>query len=312
VKNKMLPIACLLCYFAFGNTISAQEIKDTFTQKTDSNFHVTDSLPPAKTKTYFQAGASYVTDNIYLGRKDTVALPYFTPSFGYYAKSGFFSSVSFSFLTSAADTRLDMTSLDMGYYFSSGNYDGELSGSKYFYSSQSTSVKSAIKESVAYFNDYDLGFIIPTCLITFNIGDKLDFAASPGVEHSFWLAGDRGKITPTFLVNASTQNYYSDYYKTRRYNPKRKTKPPPKGIQSISGIVLDAGSFKLLDYEFSVPLKYSFGKCSLVFTPVYAIPVNPAGLMITTTLNNGTTSSKTSYEKLHNCFFGTLELNLKF
>jgi hypothetical protein len=159
---------------------------------------------------------------------------------------------------------------------------------------------------------FDAGFIRPTFSTTINIGNKLDVAGAAGLERTFTLLQGNGEITPSFLVNPSTQNYYNDYYKTRRYNPKRKTTLPPSGVQSISGEVSNAGTFKVLDYEFSTALQYSFGKCAVIFTPVYAIPVYPSEVNITTKLNNGNTNYRTVIEKMENTFFGTLEFNLKF
>lgn len=312
MKTLLLPVACLLFSIIVRGQLNARENKDTTAQSTFNIVPIPDSLKTSEIKSYFQVEASYVSDNVYLGRKDSVALPYFTPLLGYYAKSGFFTTASFGFLTSAAASRLDVVNLAMGYAFTKGNYDGELTGTKYFYSSQSTSVKSEVKASIEYLSGYDFGFIRPTLLTTFNMGNKLDIAASPGLEHTFYLLKDKGEVTPTLLMNASTQNYYNNYYKVRRYNPKRKTKLPPNGVASISGEVLNAAAFKVLDYEFSVPLKYNFGKCEISFTPVYALPVHPAEVNITTAFNNGTTNTKTGVEKLQNTFFSTLEFICKF
>jgi hypothetical protein len=125
------------------------------------------------------------------------------------------------------------------------------------------------------------------------------------------MAGEKLEITPTVVANAATQNYYSSYYKARKYNPKRKTKLLPTGVASISGEVLNASSFKVLDSELSLPIHYETGKCTFGFIPTYALPVHPAEVVITTTLNNGTSTTRTATEKLSNSFFGTLELLIK-
>lgn len=278
----------------------------------DSSQPATDSAVVSKPKTYFEVGSTYINDNVYLGRKDSVNLPYLTPSIGYYARSGFFANASFGFLANSSNSRLDVVSLMMGYSFACGHYEGELTGSKYFYNSQSTSVKSEVQASLDYFSEYDLGFIRPSLSVTVNFGNKLDLASAVGLEHSFTLFNEKAEITPAFIVNGSTQNFYSDYYKIRRYNPKRKTARPANSVGSISGEVVNAGSFKVLDYEFSTAIKYSFGKCALIFVPVYAIPVHPSEIIAFTKLNNGSMITKTSTEKLQNNFFGTFEFNLKF
>src|ERR1022692_354797 len=49
-------------------------------------------------KSYFQADVSFLSNNIFFGRKDSIATLYITPSFGYYHKSGFFVSALASYL----------------------------------------------------------------------------------------------------------------------------------------------------------------------------------------------------------------------
>jgi hypothetical protein len=312
MKINIVTAACLTCFVIFCNKTDAQKIADTTAQQTFNIAPLGDSIKNKEPKSYFQVGASYVNDNVYFGRKDSVALPYLTPTLSYYSKSGFYATTSVGFLTSSSGTRFDMFDAAAGFAFSSGNYDGDFTATKYYYSSQSTSVKSGVIASIEYLSGYDFGFIRPTLLATLNIGTKLDIAATPAIEHSFFLLKDKAEITPTFLLNASTQNYYNDYYKVRRYSAKRITKLAPKGVKSISGEVINADEFKVLDYEVSVPLKYSFGKCQVSFTPVYAIPVHPADVAITTTLNNGTSTTRNGFEKLQNTFFGTLEFVCKF
>lgn len=270
-----------------------------------------DSIAARPKKSYAGLGLNYVNDNVYLGRKDSVHVPYLSPKIGYYHKSGVFAEVEVGFNTSTVNSGLDLVTLAAGYALESGNYDAQFTASKFSYSSSSTSVKSEIKGSVEYMNGYDFGFIKPTLQGDINFGTRTDYAAAFGLEHSFYMAGEKLEITPTALTNAATQNYYSSYYKVRKYNPKRKTKLLPTGVASISGEVLDASSFKILDSELSLPIHYQAGKCTFGFIPTYALPIHPAQVVITTTLNNGTSTTRTATEKLSNSFFGTLELLIK-
>ena len=274
-------------------------------------------VPPLDTttarpkKSYVGLALSYVNDNIYLGRKDSLRVPYLSPKIGYYHKSGVFVEIETGFNTSSANSGLDLVTLAAGYAFESGNYDAQFTASKFSYSSSSASVKSEIKGSIEYINGYDFGFIKPTLQGDINFGSRTDYALAFGLEHSFYAAGEKLEITLTAVTNAATQNYYSSYYKVRKYNPKRKTKLLPTGVASISGEVLDASSFKILDTELSLPIHYQTGKCTFGFIPTYALPVHPAQVVITTTLNNGTNNTRTATEKLSNSFFGTLELLIK-
>jgi hypothetical protein len=188
----------------------------------------------------------------------------------------------------------------------------QFTASKYFYNSQSTSVTAEIKASFAYQNSYDLGFIKPTFTGTLNMGSKLDFAAIFGLEHTFYLDDNKLDFTPTFAAGASTQNYYNEYYKKRRYTIKRKGQVTQTGIASISGTVLNASSFKLLDYEPTLPINYRIGKCTINFSPTYSIPVHPAIVAIQAVRDDGTVINRTRSENIENTFYWTLGVNIQF
>jgi hypothetical protein len=119
-------------------------------------------------------------------------------------------------------------------------------------------------------------------------------------------------ITPTFMANASTQNYYNDYYKKRRYTIKSKTQPPQTGIASITGTVIDASTFKILDFEPSLPINYRIGKCTINFTPTYAIPVHPANIAVQSVRQNGTVINRSKTENIENSFFWTVGVTFLF
>ncbi len=276
------------------------QVKDTLILVRDSSLNKKD--PPKKS--HLEAGMDYQNNDVYLGRKDSTVLPYFIPSVGYYHKSGLYATASLNYLKNATESRIDLVTLEAGYLFSAGNYDGQFSTSKYFYSSQSTSVTSELTGSFAYENSYDLGFIKPTLTGTLNIGSKTDFTAYFGLEHEFTLPGDQLDFTPAIAANASTQNYYNDYYKKRRYII-RKGQKLQSGVARITGTVLEASAFKLLDYELSLSVNYRIGKCTIHFTPTYSIPVNPAKVAIQAVMNNGTVINKTRTEKIENTFYWT-------
>lgn len=308
----------IIAFILLQLQINAQIKKDPANSKQDpvsaatgTHDMLTDSISVKPKKNHFEIGLSYLTDNIYLGRKDSVRLPYLGPKIGYYDKSGFFAEVEAGFNTSSTNGGLDLITLASGYSFTAGNYEGQFTASKFFYSSKSSNIKSETRGSIEYNNAYDLGFIKPSLQADVNFGPQTDYATTLGLEHSFYADHEKFEITPTVVSNASTQNYYSNYYKVRKYNPKRKTAPLPTGIASISGEVVGASSLKVLDYELQLPIHFETGKCTFGFIPTYALPVHPAELLITTKLNNGTTISKTSTEQLSNRFFGTLEMYIK-
>ncbi len=273
-----------------------------------------DSLPtkkhPAKTS-HLEAGMSYQSNDVYLGRKDSAVLPYYIPAVSYYHKSGLYASASLSYLKNSTASRIDLVTLEGGYLITAHKYDGQFTVSKYFYNSLSTAITSDIKASVAYQNGYDLGIVKPSATFTVNIGDKVDYEGLLEISHTFNLFDDKLDFIPTFAAAGSTLNYY-DYYRKRRYNIKKKKKVVQTGTANVTGSVVNASTFKLMDFEPTMPIEYTIGKCTLNFTPTYSIPVNPATIAIQTVRDNGTIINKTQTEKISNTFYFTLGVSFLF
>lgn len=276
-----------------------------------SNLKAQDSSKIARSdKTYFETGLTYLSNSVYQGRHDSLKTSYLTPSFSYYHKSGFYANGSLSYLNSAGVSRIDLFEIDAGYSFTAHQLSGEISGEKDFYNSQSKNVKSETKGSVNGTLSYDFGFIKPLLQggIVFNKTD--DYYAALGLEHSFFLADDNFEITPSIVMNASTQNYYSSYYTKRKYAAKRKNQTGPGTI--INGYLPNASEFKIMDYEFSVPIYYSAGKFIFDITPTLADPVNPNIVLLTVTPPSGISVSKARTEKLSNVFFWSAGITYSF
>jgi hypothetical protein len=319
-KILRLTVPLIITIIGITGFVQAQSIPDSVIIKTDSPkadslILVADSsmsqmrLP---VKSHFEAGMSFQSNDVYLGRKDSIVLPYYIPEFSYYHKSGLYATASLNYLKNSTASRIDLVTLEGGYIFSTGNYDGQFTASKYFYNSQSTSVTSEITAGADYQNSYDFGFVKPTFTVTLNIGTKLDFAGLFGIEHSFYLFDDKLDFTPTFAFSGSTQNYYSDYYKKRVYSVKKKGQTTQTGIASITGTVLNASTFKILDYEPTIPINYKIGKAVINFTPTYSIPVHPATIAVQSVRDDGTIINRTRLEKIDNTFYWTLGISFLF
>src|SRR5436305_15254315 len=100
MKKHYLPLFLLLFSIAFYKNSGAQKTTDEESTSKSS---------------YFKLGLNYQTDNVYLGRKDSVKVPYLTPSIGYYDKSGFYISGSLSYLPSSGENRIDLFIIECGY-----------------------------------------------------------------------------------------------------------------------------------------------------------------------------------------------------
>ena len=288
---------------------SIGHVQDSITQ-----LHARDSTDPVRKKirhSHLEVGMSYQSNNVYLGRKDSPALHYYIPAVSYYHKSGLFFTTSLNYLKNSTVSRIDLFTLEAGYMFKAHKYDGIFSVSRYYYNDQSTNLAAAINEAIAYSNGYDLGFVKPRLTATMNIGSKVDIEGRLDLEHSFTFLKDNLDITPTFSVAGSTLNYY-DYYRRRKYKIQKKNSPTQTGIADVTGSVINASAFRLMDYEPSLPIEYSIGKCTLSFTPTYAIPVNAATIGITTVRQNGASTTRTQQEQIGNTFYFTGEFSIMF
>jgi hypothetical protein len=90
--NLLLLISLLSCHFTYAQNDSSGK------------------------KSYFKVGASYLSNAVYSGRKDSATVSYLKPSLGYFHRSGFFVSAEMSLLVNSADAgRMDEVALETGY-----------------------------------------------------------------------------------------------------------------------------------------------------------------------------------------------------
>jgi hypothetical protein len=297
-----------------GHYIQAQDStlveKDSGLSKKDSTLPKNKPASPSR-HSYFEGGLNYQSNNVYLGRKDSVVMPYVIPMLSYYHKSGLYFTVSAAYLKTATDNRIDLVTMEGGYSFHAGKYSGDFTASKFFYSNQSTTVTSGITAALSYQNGYNLGFIKPVFTATLDFGSQPDFEGSFGLEHTFETLHDNLDITPSFVANASTLNYYNNYFKERKFKKKNGSKTIT-GTQKITGTVLNASAFRIMDYEASLPISYTAGRFTFNFTPTYAIPEHAAEVQIKTVYSTGQSTTKLTKENLQNSFFYTLGITYQF
>jgi hypothetical protein len=265
---------------------------------------------PATVHSYFALSLGFLNNSVYNGRKDTVAIPYISPSIGYYHKSGLFMDASLSYLARSGSSRVDLFTIEAGYDFNLGNFDGELAANKSFYNSSSTNVSSEISATVFFNGGYDFFYVKPTIEAGVNIGTRTDYLLGYGLEHTFYMLKDKLFFTPGITGHGSTQNYYGVYYNKRKVGRKRKNAGV---VYDITTVVEDASQFKMLDYELSLPISYQLKKWTMSLSPVYVVPLNPA--QITTTLvpeNGGITKIRTATETISNSFYCSVGLSYRF
>jgi hypothetical protein len=279
----------------------------------------------SKEKSYFKAELNYVSNSIYLGRKDSATLPYITPSIGYYHKSGFYASGSAAYSTT--DKRFDYFSLDAGYEF---NISSKLAGSVYanksFYNDSSSNVSSDIGAGLGAGLSYDFGFVELHGGVDISFASKTDYGLNFSVAHTFDLDEDGGwTIAPNALVNFNTLNFYEGY--TNRTNGKKQKLKNPLVTSVASTTTITnkkANDLTLMDYEINVPISYEARKWGLYFTPTLAIPQNAIYTSTTSvitfrsppapnpTQTNTMDSTPSSEKNLKSVFYAEVGVYFKF
>ncbi len=255
-----------------------------------------DSISPKKS--YFKASLNYLSNNVFNGRADSVAMPYITPSIGYYNKSGFFTTLSASYLANSS-SRIDLFSFDIGYDATISKTVGAgVYVNKSFYNQQSSVVQSSIPAFIGGYLSYDASFITLYGGLDIALGDDKDVFSNLSASHSFYI-GDAAEfsISPAVTANFGSQNFYQGYFTN---------KPVRQGLQQRRQVqIKNTKKFSLLSYEINIPLAYDATKWGVSLSPTYAIPQSPS----TYTTNNGVTFAT---EKLNNIFFVEAGVYIKF
>lgn len=286
----------------------------------------TDTIPKKNkdsiiVKSYFRFRTSYTTNDVYNGRKDSIANPYIKPSIGYYNKSGFSTYVNAYFLMQPNQKSFDYVSLHTDYTCEiTDNFSAGVLAYKSFHDPSSSLLKSNIKGNIGANLDYDFGF-----LELFTQGDvifttKNDYDLNIELYKQFVIKKKYGKflITPSFDINFSTLNYYEGYL-NKQVSQKKLFKYPT--ITSVTtNVTVNNNQFTLMDYELSLPMSYKTKHFSFFITPTFAMPQNPIHTTTTTTvkLSNGTQtatqkdSTPQSELNLSNTLYAEIGLYYKF
>jgi len=263
------------------------------------------------TPSHFQINLTYQSNDMTNGRKDSTVIPTITPKISYVFKSGFEIDLSVAYNMHEPSPQVNQYILDVSYSFNPGNYSGSATLSAFNYSKTSGSVTSSNKGSLEYSNSYSFSFIQPSVDLTWTFGSSApDYQVSPALQQQINLDSS-WNITPTLTMNAATQNAYNSYYQNRRFSIPRSGKPPLPANVTISGEVLNASKFQILDYELSAPINFTVKKWTFNFTPMYAMPVNPADIQATIKIDNNV-NTYIYKEKLPNTFYYQIGITYAF
>ena len=283
----------------------------------------------SSTKPVFKLQMDYLSNYIYNGRADSIIAPYQITTASLNFQNGIYANLIANYLLTPNENRFDFFEFDLGYQYKLGKkWTGEIYGSKYSYSSQSSLLNGDITSDIGATANYDFVIFQFNNTVDVFFSGKSDFQYMPGIEKTFEFGEDNAKweITPGIYSVFSSLNYYESVFTRKRNALKNlKTKPgqPANTVQTANVLstttILDKG-VKLLDMEVSLPISYQTSNWSIVFTPTWAIPYHPIHTLTVNsiTLPNGSTSSNTidstpySERFLNNQFYFQIGFNYKF
>lgn len=307
----------LFICFVFGCLHSYSQIDSMFfTKGFLDSINIDDLLKLAEKKSYFKLQTSYLTNSVYAGRKDSVALPYITPGIEYNHKSGFYVGANMSYLANSS-SRIDLWSLYTGYTFDTiGKFSSNIYLYKSFYNSNSGNVQSDVTFSTGLATTYNNKIANITLDGNFMFGTKTDFSLLLSADHSFEFGDEENyslAITPSITTYFGSSGYYQNYrYKIR--------KPSGGGgvPQNVNVTISSPNTFQLMSFDLAIPLTYDKEKWGLFITPTYSIAVNPITTTIKATGPNGGNIilpyfniPRTETEKISNTFFAEFGVYIK-
>jgi len=269
-------------FFLLLLSASSAFAQTTTTEDPEDLLDKLETLAKQEKKASFKVGVNYMSNNVFMGRADTVKTPTILPGMKYIFKNGIYLAATADYIPNRVTNRLDGGSAALGYDFDiTDDFIGGVSFTKLFYNNNSTQIGSSINSTLNANLSYDIADVItPMISADYNFlkqGFGHDIFLNVGISHDFAIDGIFGNkvlliISPSINANAGTQNFYDAYFVLKKY------KLTSSLLQAAESLIISKrdklSKFKLLDYELSAPVEYKAGVLILSFTPTYAVAEN--------------------------------------
>jgi len=277
IVMKNVSLSLVIIFFLFSNLIIGQT-KDNQVQEESSN------------NSYFDVSVNYISDAVFMGRKDSVTAPYLYPSITYHHKSGFYGSSSFSYLTKSDQSRIDLFLFTAGFDFTANKLFGDFSITKYFFNEESYNVISEVEADVTANLSYDFGFINVSVSAStfFNNNSSSDFFLSSELSQDFISNDQQFQISPTAGIYLGSQNFYEEYYINNRIGSDRGSgngngngSGTGSTVQTITTVSIEESEqFDVMAIEFSLPMWYTNKNLTFSLSPALVIPQSKANIIV--------------------------------
>lgn len=237
-------------------------------------------------KSQVRVSLKYTSDYIYMGRSDSAKAPYLSPTITYYHKSGFFLHSALSYLTAKDEGRVDMITISGGYDYYWNSLTTGVSLSQYFFSDLSYNVLAEMSTYLNTYVGYDFKWATLYGDASLGFSESVDLFLGAELNRTFYTLNNKLLITPSFYVNAGSQDYYSQYYTNRSSQTGAGMGKGKMGGQqpttNQNTQVIESTKFQLLDYEAGLNFTYKVQKIRLFGSGRWTFPVNPATIITDT------------------------------
>ncbi|WP_372792438.1 hypothetical protein [Lutibacter sp.] len=292
MKVLKFKIVIILLLFLCNVSIFGQDKKNT-----------------SQNNSYFSVAINYISDAVFMGRKDSISAPYLYPSITYHHKSGFYTKGSLSYLTKSDEGRIDLYLLTAGIDFNVKNFYGDISATKYFFNDNSYTVLSQVEADITASLLYDFKIVNVSLAASsyFSNNNNTDFFLSSEISHDFITSDKSFQVSPTAGIYLGSQNFYEEYYIYNRFGS-RSGQGHGSGstttIETTTEVVIqESENFDIMAIEFSLPMWYTNNSFTFSFLPTLAIPQNEATLAV---------DGEVFKEELDETFYWMVGINYKF
>ncbi len=277
MKAQVLKIALFVLIFFCGYEVSPQNETSVNTSTENESYAVVD--------------LNFISDAIFLGRKDTVSAPYLYTSLGYHHRSGVYAEGSVSYLTKSNEGRIDLFLLSAGFEKEINKLNLDLSATKYFFNDDSYNVISEVEADITAQLIYDFDFVNLGWAgsIYFSSDSATDFLMLAQVSHDFTTSDRRWQISPIFELQFGSQQFYEQYF----IEQTRKKSGMGTGSGSGSGSsggddtsttpiiqLSQSESFQLMAIELNLAIWYQAPPFTFSFIPSYVIPSGETEILV--------------------------------
>lgn len=292
MKSAVIKFLVLVLWILVSPSVNAQN-------KTEKPFI-------KEEESYFSLGLHYISDAVFLGRKDSMTAPYLLSTLEYHHRSGFYTNGSLSYLTKANQGRVDLFLISAGYELKLEKLYGDFSATKYFFNDNSYNVISAVEADITAQIIYDLEIVNVglASSLYFNSNSTSDFILLTSLSHDFISTNQKLQISPSIQLQMGSQKFYQEYYVIQgQQNQGNSSGNGGPGDPNIQTNILEDEAFKVMAVELGVPIGYQYKNATFLLAPYYAIPLSPSKI---------TTGDTVVTEDLEPSLYGIIGIRYRF